>query len=53
VLIADAVKDEARDMARLKPQERVKRKMSTDWFDQLVVARWRLDEERRKAEQKD
>jgi hypothetical protein len=53
VLIAKAVKEEARDLARASFAERIKRKRSKDWFDQLVVARWRLDEERRKAEQKD
>jgi hypothetical protein len=50
-LIADAVIGEARELARASAQERIRKKRSKDWFDQLVVARWRQDSE--KTEQKD
>lgn len=59
-LIADAVVREARDLGpspdkqeRLaRMRRRLKLKQSTDWFDQLILERWRLDETRRAAEQK-
>jgi hypothetical protein len=34
-------------------QRRTRLKLSKDWFDQAVIDRWQLDEERRKAEQKE
>lgn len=51
VLIARAVREEARELDRATLQERVRRKRSTDWFDQLVVERWRLDRESKKHEE--
>lgn len=60
-LIADAVIRQARDLgpapdkherlARMRRRLRLKR--STDWFDQLVIARWRVDEARRAAAQEE
>ena len=59
-LVADAVMREARDLGpspdkqeRLaRMRRRLRLKQSDDWFDQLILERWRLDETRRAAEQK-
>lgn len=50
VLIARAVREEARELDRAPLRERVRRKRSKDWFDRLVVERWRLDRERKQDE---
>lgn len=57
-LIADAVISQAWELGpaadkhdrQARMRRRLKLKRSKDWFDQLVVERWRTDEDRRQAE---
>jgi hypothetical protein len=52
-LIADAVIAEAKAFAESSAKERVARKKSTDWFDQLIVEREKALVKAKLAKQKD